>query len=212
MWRFLLALHAATPGAGWDAVGRWPLIPSTSAGGSLVRVAARALVLCPPEPPLPEALLATEQGAVIPDSVAEAQPVTATAEAMSEGEAEDVRAQDESQPLLAAAEEETPAEEPSSMQGARPAAESANESQPGRPSCSEEALAEYRREQQRPWPWLLPMAERLALPVLDARFAHLRGTCLPDGQGELPQQDLLLRKLRLCCQAGLFQVRCLLLQ
>lgn len=55
-----------------------------------------------------------------------------------------------------------------------------------------------------PWEWLLPILERLALPVLDARFSMLAPVCSLDGQ--LSEQDTILRKLQLCSEAGLFQV------
>lgn len=76
------------------------------------------------------------------------------------------------------------------------------------PGSPQAAAAGVSAEQQEPWCWLRPLLERLALPVLDARLgAQLRGVCLPEGQERLSTQDLLLRKLRLCCQAGLFQAR-----
>jgi hypothetical protein len=58
--------------------------------------------------------------------------------------------------------------------------------------------------QSAPWDWLLPLCNRLGLPVLDRRFSELQALCsLGDS---LAAQDVLLRKLVLCKQAGIFEV------
>ncbi len=216
IWRFLLALHTAAPQAGWDAVGRWPLIPSTTAGGTLVRIAARALVFCPPEPDLaapdhdaaqpetPASVAETAAGVPEPAAAAEASMPQEAAADEEEDVADEAASSNETRPLLSASATAAESAGADSMHAARGDAAGEQHDMPRSP----EAAAGVSAEQQEPWCWLRLLLERLALPVLDARLGpQLRVVCLPDGQERLSTQDLLLRKLHLCCQAGLFQVR-----
>ena len=56
-----------------------------------------------------------------------------------------------------------------------------------------------------PWTWLLPLLERLQLPVLDARFTSCTALCVNPADS---QQDEILKKLTLAHRAGKLAVRC----
>lgn len=167
----------------------------------MVRVRHRALVFCPPDvltPPSPpvgetaemqhstasEADFANqwELAGVASEAVAEEQDSQLNGDALDQ----------ESQPLLNV--EGTAGDTADSDARSRTRARSDDRATP-----DVEA-----QESGGPWEWLLPILERLALPVLDARFSMLAPVCSLDGQ--LSEQDTILRKLQLCSKAGLFQV------
>ena len=56
-----------------------------------------------------------------------------------------------------------------------------------------------------PWSWLLPLLERLQLPVLDGRFTSCTALCVDPAD---LQQDGILKKLTLAHRAGNLAVRC----
>ena len=214
LWQLLLALRDAHPAAGVELLNRWPLIPSQGARGSMVRIAQRALVFCPPsqiqkdstpagaaQRAKEESLSTAAEASVLPVQELSAASLTAPAESIAAHPDGDVSDQ-ETQPLLIA-------EEPIGDTATSRSIDQLGRSQQATISSSvedgtnNEPGAEM-LQAAGPWDWLLPVLERLSLPVLDPRFSMLASVCALDGQ--LSEQDTILRKLQLCCEGGLFQV------
>lgn len=63
------------------------------------------------------------------------------------------------------------------------------------------------------WAWLVPLLLRAGCPVLDPRFPTAAPECRPPavglqgGEVECSAEELVLHKLRLCADAGIFRVR-----
>lgn len=217
LWQLLLALRDAHPSAGVELLNRWPLIPSQGARGSMVRIAQHALVFCPPnriqkDSTPPGAAQRAQEG---PGSTA----AEASASTMQENSAANLAAQSEGtapQPDGDLPDQETllnasPARDTARSHGMdqvsrsqqAPASSSAEGSTAASPHVGNGLGAEM-PQAAGPWDWLLPVLERLSLPVLDSRFSLLASVCALDGQ--LSEQDTILRKLQLCSEGGLFQV------
>lgn len=218
LWLLLLALRDAHPSVGIAALDRWPLIPCRGSSGTITRVAQRPLIFCPP-PPIRSTLPAPQpmDGPNTKAAAAETQAGAAPSADASTRHREDIQpsrdsGDQERHPLLHA---EQPAE-PSRGQvrpeiGEAAAVSSANPAAAGSTDVSMVSAADgsmtWDGQGQRPagpWEWLLPILERLALPVLDPRFSMLTSLCALDE--DLSEQDTILGKLQLCGEAGLFQV------
>ncbi|BDA44284.1 probable Sacsin [Coccomyxa sp. Obi] len=220
LWQLLLALRDAHPSADVASLNRWPLIPSQGARGSMVRVAHRALVFCPPnqmqEDSTPSgAAQRAEEGPGSTAAEASAPTVqevsAASLAAQPEGPASQLNGDlhdQETQPLLNA---EQQAGDTATSNGIHQVGRSQQATTSSSAEGSTAAIATVDNgvsaEMQQaagPWEWLLPVLERLSLPVLDSRFSMLAPVCALDGQ--LSEQDTILRKLQLCSEGGLFQV------
>ena len=198
----------------------------------MVRVAHRALIFCPPD--VTHGAGTSTASAQVPPEVhngsaaGEADLSDQRAETESASSLDGLEDQDreinrltrldlqnlrhrldqEMQPLLTEEEPASGTAEGDSRQQAdqiegRQGSLAMGQATPARPNA--DLFAETKVEEPAgPWEWLLPILERLALPVLDTRFGMLAPVCALDGQ--LSEQDTILRKLQLCSEAGLFQV------
>lgn len=236
LWRLLLAVHEAHPAVGWHVIDGWPLIPCSGGGGTMVRMAHRHLVTCPPQPPAAVHLSASQEAVFNSDAAsmsengavgspqnseaisqelhssaagqnAEIQPFTEGVQ-LSEGSGGRTAASDgdEHTSLL----QGTDLSDSAGSQQRAPVPGIRQVDEPAGSAVSQQKQQQQRQQQaiRSPWSWFLPLCGRLGVPVLDERHAMLEKLCTLEGG--LSEQDVLLRKLQLCQQAGIFQV-CLIM-